>query len=140
MTKRFLCAAVLLATVAAAACGDGKPTEASLRESFGQQLSANKFIKDFQKNGDDLTFTGPGAEGGTAKWKVHIESAAIEANDTPEQPYKGNIKSAWYSDGQQVIPSPSGRESHLPIELMDNGLAQDCWAFWEKDAKKWSWE
>jgi len=139
MTKLFRYAVILAATVAAVACaGNSKPSEDSLRESFAQQLSANKFIKDFQKSGEDLTFTGPGAEGGVAKWRVHIDSAVIEDNDKPAQPYKGNVKSSWFSDGQPV--TPRGRESHLPIELMDNGLAQDCWAFWEADAKKWSWE
>jgi len=138
MTKLLRYAVILVATVAAAACGNSKPSEASLRESFGQQLSANKFIKDYQKSGDDFTFTAPGAEGGTAMWKVHIDSATIEDNNDPAKPFRGTVKSAWFSDGQPVVPR--GRESHLPIELMANGLAQECYAFWEKDAKRWSWE
>jgi len=135
-TLRFI--PIVAAIFAVAACGASKPGEDSLRESFAQQLSANKFIKDFQKSGEDLTFTGPGAEGGTAMWKVRIESATIEDNNDPAKPYIGNVKSAWFSDGQPVLIR--GRESHLPIELLDNGLAQECHAFWEKDTKKWSWE
>lgn len=119
-----------------AACG--KPAVDSLRESFAQQVASNRFIRDFQRNGDDLTFSGPGAEGGVARWRIHIDSAVIEANDSPEQPYKGSVKSSWYSDNRLV--RPSGADSNLPIELTANGLAQDCWAIWNEAAKKWSWE
>ena len=127
---------VLIAALAIAACG--KPGVDDLRESFAQQLGSNRFIKDFQPSGDDLTFSGPGADGGVAKWLVHIDSAVIEPNDDPAQPYKGVVKSSWYSDNQLV--RPRGRDSNLPIELMANGLSQDCWAFWDKAAKRWSWD
>lgn len=120
----------------AVACG--KPSDQSLRDSFAQQVGAIKFIKDFQRKGDDVTFAGPGAEGGVAKWRVHIDSATVEPNSNQAQPYKGTIKSSWYSDGQLVKPSP--RDSNLPIELMSNGLSQDCWAMWDPAAKEWSWE
>ena len=122
--------------------------EAELRESFAQQLAANRFVKDFQRNGEELTFSGPGAEGGVGKWRVRIDSAVIEPNYDPAQldkavldpaqPYRGVVKSSWYSDNRLV--TPRGRESNLPIELTSNGLAQDCWANWVKDTKKWSWE
>ena len=131
-------AALMLATTAC-----GKPGETSLRDSFAQQLAANRFIKDFQRSGDDLTFSGPGAEGGVGKWRVHIDSAVVEPNSdkgtNPDaQPYKGTVKSSWYADGRLV--RPSGRESNLPIELMHDGLSQDCWAYWDKANKRWSWE
>jgi hypothetical protein len=35
---------------------------------------------------------------------------------------------------------PLGKNSNLPVELMSNGLSQDCWAFWEKESSRWSWE
>src|SRR5262245_62053259 len=110
-----------------AACG-GAPAESGLRDSFAEQMAANTFIKDFQRSGDDLTFIGPGAEGGVAKWRVHIDSTVVEPNDDPQQPYKGTVKSSWYSNDQLV--RPRGRESNLPIELMATELAQECWAFW----------
>jgi hypothetical protein len=69
---------------------------------------------------------------------VHIDSAVVEANDDPAKPFKGTVKSSWYSDGQIVVPK--GRDSHLPTELMANGLSQDCWAFWDKATEKWDWE
>jgi hypothetical protein len=131
---------IVLAIVStAAACG--RPGEQSLRDSFAQQVAAIRFIKDFQRTGDDLTFSGPGAEGGVAKWRIHIDSAVIEPNDPKDneaQPYKGTVKSSWYSDGQLV--RPSGSDANLPVELMSNGLTQDCWAFWNPAKKQWSWE
>jgi hypothetical protein len=120
-----------------AAC-DAKPSLAGLRESFAQQVASNRFIKDFQRSGDELTFSGPGADGGVAKWLIRIDSAVVEANSDPAQPYKGVVKSSWYSDNH--IVQPRGRDSNLPIELMDNGLSQDCWAFWVQATKQWSWE
>jgi len=126
---------VVSAAVVVAACG---PPVSDLRDSFAQQLSANKFIKDFHRSGDDLTFTGPGADGGVAKWRVHIDSVLVEQNGDPAQPYKGTVKSSWFSDDKPVLPR--GRDSHLPIELIANGLGQECWALWQQAEKRWSWE
>jgi len=128
-------AVVVSAAVVVAACG---PPVSDLRDSFAQQLSANKFIKDFHRSGDDLTFTGPGADGGVAKWRVHIDSVLVEQNGDPAQPYKGTVKSSWFSDDKPVLPR--GRDSHLPIELIANGLGQECWALWQQAEKRWSWE
>lgn len=134
---RILHIAALVAALAVAGCS-GQPGDQSLRDSFAQQLAANKFIKDFQRTGDEMTFTGPGAEGGVAKWRVHIDKTSIEPNNDEAQPYKGTVYSSWYSDGQ--IVKPKGSDSNLPLELMSNGLSQEPWAFWDKDAKRWSWE
>jgi hypothetical protein len=132
---------VSVVLIAIASCGT--PGVASLRDSFAQQLASNKFIKDFKRTGDDLTFSGPGAEGGEAKWRVHIDSATVEPNtdqrsNAQTQPYKGVVKSSWYSDGRLV--RPRGSESNLPIELISNGLGQECWAYWNAANKRWSWE
>jgi hypothetical protein len=136
MTRSLRLAAIIIVAATMTACS--KPNESGLRDSFAQQVGANKFIKDFQRNGEELTFTGPGAEGGEAKWRVRIDSATIEAIDDAAHPYKGVVKSSWYSNNQLV--QPRGRESNLPIELTANGIAQDCWGLWDKAAKKWSWE
>ena len=134
--RLLILSSILFAIVLVGGCS-GAPSESSLRDSFAQQLGTNKFIKDFQRNGDDLTFTGPGAEGGVAKWRVHIDTAAIEPNNDPAQPYKGTVTSSWYSDGS--IVRPRGRESNLPIELIDNGLGQECWALWDAAQNRWGW-
>ncbi len=126
---RFLWVALILAALPLAACG-GQPGVDSLRESFAQQVAANGFIRDFQQNGDELLFSGPDGAGGNAKWRIHIDSAVIEPNDAAnadKQPYKGTVKSSWYANDQPI--RPAGRSSNLPIELMDKGVSQDCWAF-----------
>ena len=53
-TRVLKLSSILVAALAIAACG--KPGPDTLRASFAQQLGANRFIKDFQRNGDDLTF------------------------------------------------------------------------------------
>ena len=140
--NRLLGAAAFAAAVALAACGgpdaQSGPDPQSLRESFAAHVGANRFVKDFQQNGDDLTFTGPGPEGGFAAWRVHIDSAVIEKNDDEAQPYKGTVKSSWYADGQRI--EPKGSESNLPFELLSNGVSQDCWALWDQAAGRWGWE
>ncbi len=136
MRMRFLRVALILAALPLAACG--KPGVEGLRESFAQQVASNRFVRDFQRNGDELLFVGPDAVGGAAKWRIHIDSAVIEPNDDEKQPYKGTVKSSWYANDQLI--QPTGRDSHLPVELLDKGLGQDCWAFWEPEAKRWGWE
>ena len=119
-----------------------QPAPEGLRDSFAQQVSSNKFVQEFQRSGDDLRFTGPGPDGrDRAAWRVHIDNAVVEENkDTRDSahPYKGTITSSWFADDKLV--SPRGQDSNLPIELTSNGVAQDCWALWDKAAAKWSWE
>ena len=114
------------------------PDPSGLRDSFAQQLAANKFISDFQRQGDDLTFRGPRPDGVPATWRVHIDSAVVEAQSGGSLPYKGTVTSSWYVDGEKI--ESAGTESNLPIELTSNGLGQECWAFWEADRRIWTWE
>ena len=72
--KSLLAVGLVAAAALTAACG-GQPGEQGLRDSFAQQLGANKFVKEFQRNLNEMTFVGPGPEGGTAKWRVQIDSA-----------------------------------------------------------------
>lgn len=128
---------VLVGALMCAACG--KPGVDDLRTSFVDQLKANRFVHDLQRTGDELRFSGPGAEGAaTSDWRIRIESASIEPNDDPAHPYKGVIKSSWHVGDRSI--TPRGRDSNLPLELTSNGLAQDCWALWDQTAGRWSWE
>jgi hypothetical protein len=137
--RRLFLTTIALA-ILTAACGRGGPDEASLRDSFAQQVAANEWVADFARNGDELTFTGPGPEGGTAMWRIQIDSAVVEENaDDPERhPYKGTVRSSWYADGVKI--EPSGNQANLPLELISNGVSQDCWALWEPEAQRWGWE
>jgi hypothetical protein len=127
-----------LSTLLLVGCSSA-PGSDGLRESFAQQLSANTFISDFQRNGDTMTFKGPRPDGTPAMWQVHIDTATVaEQASNTRQPYKGTVSSTWSVDGQPV--TITGGDSNLPLELTSNGLSQECWAFWEADAKRWSWE
>ena len=136
MRSRSVVASILLLILVTVGCG--KPSVNDLRDSFAQQLAANKSVKDFQRNGDDLQFTGPGADGTVIKWRVHIDSTVIDDTKDAEKPYKGTVKSSWYAGDYKV--EPDRLESNLPLELISTGLAQDCWAVWNKTTKKWEWE
>ncbi|MGE3178143.1 MAG: hypothetical protein AB7O32_11780 [Vicinamibacterales bacterium] len=127
----------LAAALVTSACSS-KPGDDTLRDSFAQQLGSNRFLKDFTRNGDEMTFTAEGVETEEAQWRVHIDSTSIDENNSETQPYKGTVKSSWFANGQQVLPR--GGSSNLPIGLQSNGLSQDCWAFWEAEKKAWSWE
>lgn len=121
------------------ACGDGRPSAGDLRDSFVEQLIANQFVRDVERSGDEITFSAPAAAGGgRGAWRIVIDAADIEPNDDTARPYKGTVRSSWYSDGALV--RPSGRESNLPVELTSNGLAQDCWALWNSASARWEWE
>jgi hypothetical protein len=137
-TTRLLRVAAVVALVAQfTAAGCAKPTVDGLRDSFAEQLKANRFVTDFQRNGDELLFSAPDGEGSPAKWRIHIDSSVIEAYRDETRPYKGTVKSSWFANGAAVVPR--GRESNLPVELLDSGITQDCWAFWEKSTKRWDW-
>jgi hypothetical protein len=139
LRTRLIRTSIVIATLVIAT-GCGKPSENDLRDSFAQQLAANKSVKDFQRNGDEMQFTGPGADGTIIKWRVHIDSSVIDDTKDAEKPYKGTVKSSWYAGNYKVEPDRFGRESNLPLELISTGLAQDCWAAWNKRTKKWEWE
>ncbi|MEQ1731687.1 MAG: hypothetical protein ABL982_25220 [Vicinamibacterales bacterium] len=135
MTRLLGSLLVLLALTTA--CNSAPPAD-GLRDSFAQQLSSNKFISDFQRSGDNITFKGPRPDGTPSIWRVHIDTVTIEPQKDEQQPYKGTVTSSWFVNGEQV--AITGADSNLPIELTSNGLSQECWAFWEAATKRWSWE
>jgi hypothetical protein len=135
--------AVLVASAAIAACGgapeseDAAPGEASLRDSFVDQIRTVSFVRDLKHDGNEVTFVGPyGSEPG-AEWRVRIDALVIEPQDDEQQPYKGTVKSSWYVNGTPI--EPRGDYADLPAEILDAGISQDCWAFWEASSRTWSW-
>ena len=127
----------LALTLVLSACSGAPPAD-GLRDAFARQLSANKFLSEFQQSGDNMTFKAPRPDGTLATWRVHIASATVAAQSDARQPFKGTVTSSWFVNGEEI--KITGSDSNLPIELTSNGLGQECWAFWEKDAKRWSWE
>jgi hypothetical protein len=135
MTKHLL--VLCLGAVTLAACGGATP-EQQLKDSFVQQITSTGFARDLQHNGDEVTFTGKRGDKADAKWRVHLDSAAIENDTDGKTPRKGTMKSSWFVDGEQI--RPRGDQADLPLPILDAGLAQECWAFWDKSSRKWSWK
>jgi hypothetical protein len=135
MIRRVICLGALAAAVAA--CGGVTP-EQQLKDSFVQQIASSGFARDLQHQGDEVTFTGKRAEKNDAKWRVRFDAATIENDTDGKTPRKGTVKSSWFVDGEQI--RPRGDQADLPLPILDAGLAQECWAFWDKNAGKWSWK
>jgi predicted small lipoprotein YifL len=142
MKTRVRSSLAALAALVLAACGQSGPAAPdaeSLKDSFARQLAANRFVSGLERKGDELVFRAPGVQSSDPQqWRVRIDSAVVDPNDTEGMPYKGTVKSSWSADGQLV--EPVGSQSNLPVELLDNGLSQDCWAFWNEATSQWEWE
>jgi hypothetical protein len=41
-------------------------------------------------------------------------------------------------NGEQI--RPRGDQSDLPLAFLDQGIAQECWAFWDNSNHQWSWK
>ncbi|MEO0248172.1 MAG: hypothetical protein ABIN58_01260 [candidate division WOR-3 bacterium] len=104
------------------------PSEASLKQSFAEQIKSSPVVKDFSQNGDDIFFTA-----GPAKWRVHINKAVVEPKDDEMKPYKGTIQSVWYKNGNPA------NEMQIPLAFISAGIGPNCWAFWGKRTKRWNW-
>lgn len=138
------CLASLLALLALAACGAPKPDsaaaeadEASLRASFAAQIKAVAAVRGFERDGDEMTFTGPDGAGGEAAWRVVIDSATVQPWEDEALPYRGIVLSTWRADGEEI--RPAGSISNLPSDFLDAGIAQDCWGLWDTAGQRWTW-
>ncbi|OLC48001.1 MAG: hypothetical protein AUH43_10520 [Acidobacteria bacterium 13_1_40CM_65_14] len=139
MTKHVL--VVCVSASALAACRAAAPQqrlEQQLRDSFVQQIVSTGIVRDFQRNGDTLSFSARYGKELDAKWRVHIDSAAIEAGVDGTAKDKGVVKSSWYVNGEPI--HRRGDQSDLPLPFLDNGIAQECWAFWDSRSHQWSWK
>jgi len=134
MKKRLL--VLGLSALAVVACGAAP--EQQLKDSFVQQIASSGIVRDLQQKGDEIVFAAKYGERLDAKWRVHVDSASIEPDPGGTTPYKGVVKSSWYVNGEQI--RPRGDQSDLPLAFLDKGIAQECWAFWDKSNHQWSWK
>jgi len=133
VTRISFLAATLLGMAACAM----QPGEVNLIESFANQVAGVDGITDFARNGNELTFTGPDGQGGSASWRVQIESTNLVPRDEERVPIEGHIISSWYRDGELI--EPIGTIYSLPQEFFNPGLAQDCYALWDTESNSWDW-
>ena len=129
---------VSLVGLAALGCAQPQADEDSLRSSFSERIATSSFVSDFEREGDELRFSGPDGEGGTAAWIVRIETALVEPNEFDEaSPFIGRILSEWVKDGK--VAEFLGNMTAIPKEFQDRGLAQECWAYWIEANSAWDW-
>jgi len=119
-------------------CTQPQADDESLRGSFTERISTSDFVTNFSREGDDLSFSGPDGKGGSAEWRVRIETSLVEPNLFDEaMPYQGRVTSEWTANGELV--EYLGNMTALPKEFLDRGLAQECWAYWVKAEDRWDW-
>ncbi len=137
----YLRAPLALASIALlAACAgvqEAQPDADSLQASFAEQIAAVGGVGDFERDGTELTFSGPDGGGGQTAWRVSIDSVVVAAQEDETYPYRGNILSSWYADGESI--EPVGSMSNLPSDFLDAGIAQDCWGLWAAAESRWTW-
>ncbi len=113
------------------------PGEINLRDSFAAQIASVEGIRDFERDDDELTFSGPDGQGGTASWRVLIESTELKPGSDESGPYEGHIVSSWWRNGERI--EPLGTMSGLPTVFQDSGIAQVCYALWDAELNAWGW-
>ena len=127
-------AAPLVAAVTLTACA-GQPDEMNLRDSFAEQIASVAGVTAFERDGDELRFSGPDGRGGTAGWRVRIDSAVLEPGPDDQAPYEGHVVSSWSRDGELI--ESLGTMSGLPAAIQDAGIAQVCYALWDTASNTW---
>ena len=136
MTRHLL--GVCLSLGVLAGCRAAATPEQELKNSFVQQIASTSIVRDFQHTEDEVSFSARRGDELDAKWRVRIDSAAIERQADGSTPRKGLVKSSWFVNGGQI--RPRGSQSDLPLAFLDRGIAQECWADWDEGRGKWSWE
>jgi hypothetical protein len=132
---------VCLSASTLAACRPAAPAprqEQQLRDSFVQQIVSTGIVRDFHRDGDTLSFSARRGKELDAQWRVHIDSATIEPQADGTTKDKGVVKSSWSVNGEPI--PPRGSQSDLPLPFLDNGIAQECWAFRDSRTHQWSWK
>ena len=128
--------AVAIGGLLVAACAT-QPDEVNLRDSFADQIASVAGVQDFERDGDELRFSGPDGRGGVAEWQVRIDSTELKPSPDERMPFEGHIASSWWRDGELI--ESLGTMSGLPSVLQDSGIAQVCYALWNAELTVWGW-
>ena len=131
--RQIVCACLAVAPLAAACAVE--PGEENLKRSFAEQIEGVASVEGFEREGDTLRFTENRGNGDTVSWRVTIDTVAIARPGGA--PVQGAVTSSWYAD-EQVI-EPIGSMSRLPDAFLGAGVAQECYALWDENARAWDW-
>ena len=139
MREQLLVACVTAsALIACRAAAPEQRREQQLKDSFVQQIASTGIVRNLRRDGDTLSFLARHADQLDAKWRVHIDSATIEPQSDGTTQDKGVVKSSWFVNDEPILPR--GSQSDLPLPFLDNGVAQECLAFWDSRSHQWSWK
>jgi hypothetical protein len=128
----------VFALLACRARAPAQTREQQLKDSFVRQIASTGIVRDVQRSGDTVSFTARYRDQPAARWRVQIDSATVDRPPGDPAKERGLVKSSWFVDGEQI--RPRGSQSDLPLPFLDNGLAQECWAFWDAGLREWSWK
>jgi hypothetical protein len=134
LTTQIVAACAIL--TALASFGRAEP-EWQLKNAFFAQL-ASAGVQDFQRTGNQATFTVRYGSSPNARWRVHVDAATVEHASDGSTLYKGSISSSWYVDDRPIVVR--GDQADLPLRFLDAGVAQECWALWDSHTRLWSWK
>lgn len=132
-----------LAAVVGLACAEplDEPNEDSLKASFVAQIEADEYVRDLNVYGNEIHFARRDGSGEHVEWEVRIDSLSVEPWAGDEADVAGRVVSGWSVAGRPVSVEvgPNGLVTDMPIWVLDAGLAPECWALWDEEAKTWGW-
>lgn len=125
-----------------AACGpppEPQPDVDTLRASFIAQIESVDLVAELETDGDEVRFVRPDGSGQDVEWRVRIDSLEVESGEGAQ--VLGHVLSAWSANGRPITvwEGSTGLQTDMPLWVLDAGLATDCWALWDEEAKAWSW-
>ena len=134
-------ALALVATVLACAEPMDEPNVDSLKASLIAQIESIDLVKDLEVYGDEIHFARPDGSGADVEWRVRIDSLEVGPWAGPEAELAGHVVSRWSVAGRPVSVEigPEGLVTDMPFFVLDAGLAPECWALWDAEAKTWGW-
>jgi len=144
--QQALLAAALVGTLAACGPSEGPPPEPqpdvdTLRASFIAQIESIDLVAGLEADGDEVRFARPDGSGQDVEWRVRIDSLEVESRDGEGEQVLGHVLSAWTANGRPITvqQGPEGLVTDMPHWVLEAGLATDCWALWDGEAKAWGW-
>ena len=141
--SRLVALGVLAVAGVFLACAESvpEPDVRSLRASFVAQIEADEYVKDLKVYGDEVHFARRDGSGVHVEWRVRIDSLEVGSGGGEGAQVVGHVVSGWSVAGRPVSVEigPDGLVTDMPIWVLDAGLAPECWALWDEDAKTWGW-
>ena len=118
-----------------------QPDVDTLRASFIAQIESIDLVADLEVDGDELRFARPDGSGEDVEWRVRIDSLDVESRGGGGARLLGHVLSSWTANGRPITvwEGSFGLETDMPNWVLEVGLATECYALWDDQAKAWGW-